>query len=115
MANNKWTPEMNQEVKDNFHLGFDWLMKRFGVTNLAIKKKCSLLGLHKRLPKDQTRKPDNSEKFTHGRHCILNSSTEGKIPVWVPSERMTIYCAPVSDVQAVVEKFINRHKNIEKW
>lgn len=58
---------------------------------------------------DQPRiKPDNAEKFDNSRHKIRNNSIAGKTPVWIASERMTVYVEPGKDIEAVKRKWENR-------
>ena len=105
----KWSPEMEQKLKDNAHIGVDALMSLMPeFTKKGIKKKASLLGISiKNLTREK--KPDTTEKFSYAKHVIKNNSTDGKIAVFIPEEKMTIFCKPGSDIDHVLSKFKNRH------
>lgn len=117
----KWSPRDDQHIQDNISIGVPKLAEYFGVTDTALIKRCSVIGISSstREPKqvkEPKRKADNSEKFNPKQHKIKNNSTEGKIPFYIKSEKMTVYLDPKKATKqhkdAIVKKFANRHKPI---
>lgn len=119
----RWSDRDNDYIKANIEKGAKVLAEYFGVTDTALRKRCSVIGIssstrEQKEPKEPKRKADNSEKFNPNQHKIKNNSTEGKIPFYIKSEKMTVYLSPENNndthKQKLIEKFANRHKNISK-
>lgn len=118
----KWSTQDHQHLKDNLQDGIVKLSNHFGVSLGAIRKQCTQLGLSLRLNKAETptvqRQPkaSNSDKFNPNRDKIKNSSTAGKVPLWIEQDRMFVYLDADKSTQAhkdaVIQKFANRHKPI---
>lgn len=123
ITSRRWSERDDQYIRDNIEQGTKILAEYFGVSDTAFRKRCSVIGIsssnkQKQEPKEVKRKADNSEKFNPNQHKIKNNSTAGKIPLWIPSERMTVYLEPKKATEehkrAIIEKFANRHKHISK-
>lgn len=116
----KWSEEDDDYIRKNIEQGTKVLSEKFGVSIQAFRKRCSLLEVPLRQvkvePKERVTKADNSEKFNPKQHKIKNSSTVGKIPFEIKSERMTVYLKPEQNndkyKQQIVERYANRHKPI---
>lgn len=110
-----WSKEDDDYIKSNLSEGTVKLATRFNVSLAALRKRVNVLGLSLRKPKEVIIKPtkmDSQEKFNPKLHKIKNNSIEGKIPLYIKSERMTVYIKPNADVDAIINKFANRHKSI---
>lgn len=114
----KWSDEDREFLKKNVSMGTVKLSEHFSVPMSAIRKQANILGLSLKLNKAEIkpikeRKADNSDQFDTSRHKIKNSSTAGLIPLWIASERMTVYHKPGADVERIKAKFENRHNHIK--
>jgi hypothetical protein len=111
----KWSKKDDEYIKANLAQGTIALATRFNVSPAALRKRVFGLGLSLKKPKEVIIKPTKAnslEKFNPSHHKIKNSSTVGKIPLYIKSERMTVYIKPDADVDAVINKYATRHKPI---
>jgi len=114
-----WSDADREYIKKNISQGTVKLSEHFGVSLSSIRKQANALGLSLKLnkaeikPTPKERKADNTDKFDASRHKIKNSSTAGLIPLWIASERMTVYHKPGADVEKIKAKFAGRHKPIK--
>lgn len=103
----KWTTEFENILRENASMGLLTLFKLLpGFSQKGIKKKASFMGVSIKTPKEI--KPDMKAKFEPGTHVIKNSSIVGKVAVWIPEERLTLYIRPEVDIQKAVDKIRNR-------
>ena len=111
----KWSKKDDEYIKANLAQGTTALATRFNVSPAALRKRVFGLGLSLKKPKEVIIKPTKAnslEKFNPNHHKIKNSSTAGKIPIHIKSERMTVYIKPDADVDAIINKYATRHKPI---
>lgn len=117
----EWSEEDYDYIKENKTLGTPKLAAHFGVSLASIRSKANFLGISIKLNKAEIKpvketKMDNGEQFDKSRHKIKNNSTEGKIPFYIKSEKMTVYLKPEQNndkyKQSVIKRYANRHKPI---
>lgn len=112
----EWTNEMISYLKENYHKGYNVVSEEMKIPLISVRKKAFNLGLRIRpiskepLSEIKQRKPDTTIKFDKNKHVIKNSCISNKTPVWIQSERMTIYVKDGADIEAIKNKFINRNK-----
>lgn len=99
-------------LKNNLDLGWSKLAKHFGCRETAVKRKAQSLGLRARVKKEEKEKkeplPATTEKFNPKKHKILNSDVSGKIPLYIPSIRATVYITENQNPQDIIAKYENR-------
>lgn len=117
----QWSESDYEYLTKNISHGTVKLSTHFGVSLAVIRRRCSLLGIELKLNKAEIKpiketKMDNGEQFDKSRHKIKNNSTEGKIPFYIKSEKMTVYLKPEQNndkyKQSVIKRYANRHKPI---
>lgn len=118
-----WNDENVAYLKANTSKGIIHLAEYFGVPQRSIKKKLTIMGIplfYTKTEKEKATKPikiDMNDGFDNTKHKIKNNSIVGKIPLWIPSDRMYAYLDPNKATQAhkdaVINKYANRHKPLE--
>ena len=117
----RWSERDDKYLKENIANGVQKLSEYFGVSDTALRKRCSIIGISSstRIKVDSAEKKtkaDNSEKFNPKTHKIKNNSIEGLIPFYIKPEKMTVYLEPHKATKkhkdAIIIKFANRHKPI---
>ena len=117
-----WTDENVAYLKANTSKGIIHLSEHFELPQRSIKAKLTKLGIplfYIKTEKEKQIKPlkvDMNDGFDNTKHKIKNNSTVGKIPLWIPGDRMFAYLDPDKATQAhkdaVISKYANRHKPI---